>query len=200
MSEDAETRHLTQEELDVVLNREGRLPDGRREHLHACDACRREAAELRQLTGALSRLARFEPSAGFTDRVMDRVRLPAARPAAAWLARWSEWAGAAAAVIALAAGGVWTFLLTSSVVPVGPLLRLALRWVEAQAWDLVVGAGQLLFNTGIAPALADAVRALGPGTALGGMAALSAVALAASYTLVKLMQLPAPAWQSARRA
>ena len=80
-------------------------------HLTHCDRCQAEVAELRSLFAALDGLPMLEPTPGFTDRVMERVKVrrPVAVTVAAWTEEWLEritpqstrgWA-AAAAVLAL---------------------------------------------------------------------------------------------------
>ena len=102
-------------------------------HLTRCSDCQAEVAELRTLFAALGDLPELEPSAGFADRVMARVRVrqPVLAAASAWLDRVMPqstrgWA-AATAVFALpvvgatvlvawllaqpgvSAQGLWTF-------------------------------------------------------------------------------------------
>jgi anti-sigma factor RsiW len=50
-------------------------------HLAACRTCREEAREWHEVFGALGSLERFEPSTGFSQAVMSRVRVPAPVPA-----------------------------------------------------------------------------------------------------------------------
>lgn len=57
-------------------------------HLTACTRCRGEVDELRSLFLAFQELPVLAPSAGFADRVMEKVRVR--QPALAWV---SEWAG-----------------------------------------------------------------------------------------------------------
>lgn len=115
-------------------------------HLAACARCRAEVDELRSLYVALSALPRFEPTAGFADRVMRhvRVRQPALAAAAAWIERVAPrstrgWA-AAAAVLALPVIG--------ATVLVGWLL--SQPGVDAQGlWTVGTGlAGDAAINTG----------------------------------------------------
>ncbi len=66
-------------------------PGGRRgtrvrNHLAACEPCRTELQGWERLFGTLSSLGRFAPSAGFAERVMARVRVPAPVPAV-----WTGW-------------------------------------------------------------------------------------------------------------
>lgn len=85
-------------------------PEGERRlaaHRAGCPECEAAFAEMERLAEALAGLERFEPRAGFADRVLAAVR-PA--PVPAW-ARWrisTTWGRAAA--IALLAGASLVFL------------------------------------------------------------------------------------------
>lgn len=75
--------HIPAETLQDYV--EGVLP-GRRSaraaaHLAACDACRTEKKGWEGLFGSIAALGRFAPTAGFAERVMARVRIPAPVPA-----------------------------------------------------------------------------------------------------------------------
>lgn len=61
-------------------------------HLAACAACRAEVSEMRSLFAALASLPEMEPSPGFANRVMARVRVrqPALSRASAWAGSWVE--------------------------------------------------------------------------------------------------------------
>jgi len=72
-------------------------------HLTHCADCQTEVAEFRALFTALGELPAFEPTVGFADRVMERVRVrqPILAAASAWLDRVTPqstrgWATAAA--------------------------------------------------------------------------------------------------------
>ncbi|MDX1674475.1 MAG: zf-HC2 domain-containing protein [Longimicrobiales bacterium] len=121
-------------------------------HLTRCSDCQAEVAELRTLFAALGDLPELEPSAGFADRVMERVRVrqPVLAAASAWLDRVTPqstrgWA-AAAAVFALpvigttvlvawllaqpgvSAQGLWTF----GTALVGDAVVVGAQWVWTQ--------------------------------------------------------------------
>ncbi len=66
--------HLTTDELDLWA--QGLLPAVRTMHLTECTLCHAEAQSERTLALALTRLPRYAPTAGFTDRVMRQVRIP----------------------------------------------------------------------------------------------------------------------------
>ncbi len=80
-----------QDYLDGLLPR--RHAAGTGAHLEVCDGCREKVKGWERVFGALESLDRLAPSAGFSARVMARVRIPTPAPA-----RW----GARAAGRALA--------------------------------------------------------------------------------------------------
>jgi len=78
-----ESGHLSAETLQEAVD--GTLPRGHtagaRTHLAACDSCRAEMGRWERLFGSLATLGRLAPSAGFAERVMARIRIPAPVPA-----------------------------------------------------------------------------------------------------------------------
>jgi hypothetical protein len=67
-------QHLTSEEIELWA--QGLLGAARAMHLADCSLCLAEAERERKLVLTLAQLPRFAPAAGFTDRVMARVRIP----------------------------------------------------------------------------------------------------------------------------
>jgi anti-sigma factor RsiW len=59
-------------------------------HVAACEPCRNEMKGWERLFGSLAALGRFAPAAGFAERVLARVRIPAPVPAL-----WAEVGGRA---------------------------------------------------------------------------------------------------------
>lgn len=78
--------HIPAEGLqDYLENLLPPLPSSRLEsHLAACDTCRGELEEWRTFLGSFEGLRRFSPGAGFADRVMAQVKVPAPVPARSW--------------------------------------------------------------------------------------------------------------------
>jgi len=77
--------HLTSDELIDAM--EGLLPAERQAHLAACDACRRELAELSSVLGEAKRVSVPEPSPLFWQHFSSRVRTAIAAvalPAGGW--------------------------------------------------------------------------------------------------------------------
>ncbi|NNK47687.1 MAG: hypothetical protein HKP01_02300, partial [Gemmatimonadetes bacterium] len=70
-------RHLQAEELEsLAIPGDHRLPARSSAHAAECVRCQRDVEELRALHTALQALTPLQPALGFTDRVMQRVRLP----------------------------------------------------------------------------------------------------------------------------
>lgn len=111
-----------------VLYAAGEVPPGRRlameSHLAACDACRREAADLQKGLAALGALAapalRPEAVAALRSRLSRAPR----RPAVVVFLRQRRWAVAAAAVVVLALGA-WAIVPSLMQAPGSP----AASWV-----------------------------------------------------------------------
>jgi len=68
--------HLNPDETELWAL--GLLPAAGALHLAQCAACRAAAERERKLFRDLIQLERFAPSAGFVDRVMERVRITTA--------------------------------------------------------------------------------------------------------------------------
>ena len=76
------TMHLTTEEIELWA--QGLLPAARALHLADCSLCRVEADRERKVILELVQLPQFAPTAGFADRVMAQVKVPA--PSGDWTA------------------------------------------------------------------------------------------------------------------
>jgi len=74
--------HRTTDEIELWA--QGLLPAARALHLADCSLCRVEADRERKVMLELVQLPRFAPTAGFADRVMAQVKVPA--PSADWTA------------------------------------------------------------------------------------------------------------------
>jgi len=68
-------QHLNPDEIELWAL--GLLPAARALHLAECAACLTAAERERKLFRELAQLERFAPSAGFVDRVIARVQIPA---------------------------------------------------------------------------------------------------------------------------
>lgn len=130
-----------------------------RGHLEACPACREEVREWRGLLAALEALPTHQPSGGFADAVMARVRVGDRAPAApdalervlGWIGggvSWpralrprtaGQWALAGVAAAAPVTAAVGAFLVLFSHPQLTPGYLLAFLW-----WQLSEAAGALL--------------------------------------------------------
>ena len=128
------TKHLTADDLDAFHS--ASLSVEARQHLEECAECRNLAFADRAVLGALARLPVFEPSAGFTDRVMARVQL---QSAPARVLKWRRAALAASLVIGLGASVGWSLFnrelllswLNQSAAAIGSSLWLGVRVVAS---------------------------------------------------------------------
>ena len=68
------TSHLDTTEIELWS--EGLLPAARAMHLSECPECLAVAERERKLSRELAQLPRFEPAAGFTERVLAKVEIP----------------------------------------------------------------------------------------------------------------------------
>ena len=72
------TSHLAPEARERI-GMGGEPGPGESRHLAFCERCRREVAEIGSLQARFTALMTLVPSAGFADRVMASVQLPAPR-------------------------------------------------------------------------------------------------------------------------
>lgn len=200
MTRETNREHLATEELERLAVDGGSLPRPRRGHLDGCTRCRRELASLERLHEAVSGLPYYAPSPGFADAVMSRVELTAPWYVRLLAGNWTPWAGFSAGAVALAAIGFWIWLFTRGGVAVRSVASVALEWGRTALWDLVVGAGQLLYDTGVGPAVSELAGSMTVGSAIALLATLAVLGTLASLTVVRLMELPLPAVGPARRS
>ena len=183
--------HLSQEELELFLprlreGRSGPRPE-QEEHLEACGRCRRELRALRSLDEALAGLPALEPSPGFTEAVMQRVRLPAPWYRRLWAGIARHWLAVGLGLSGAVSGGLvaW-WVATRPELTLGGLADFSLERISALFWSLVVAAGRLFWRTGIPDALAGLVRTVDPVEALVGMAVLALCSLTAASVMTRL--------------
>jgi hypothetical protein len=192
-------RHLLEDELELFLPGEGAgaPPPGLIGHVEACEDCRREVEGLRALHTALTALPALDPPAGFADAVMARVRLPVPWYVRALSALRAHWVAAtlAVTVVAATAGlGAW-WLASQPELTVGGLLGFTLDRLTALFWGVIVGAGRLVWESGLPAVIRDAAGKIGMRGALAGMAG---IVLASLLTAGAMMKMLAPAWGTAR--
>jgi hypothetical protein len=181
--------HLQVEELDLWV--EGTLPAARAVHLRGCAECQAVANAERLLVLRLEQLPLFDPTPGFTDRVLDRVDLPVTSALGAWL-EWRRRLDRNPAAAGIAA---------SVAVLLGGSMAASAAWAAGNQ-DVITGLGGWLmlqgeqwFWAGVAGLQAQpwygSIRGmLTPGRAVVAFAALSAVYAAGIMTLRRLIALP----------
>lgn len=200
-----DSRHLTQEELELFLPRLRRQdgaeePDeGLRGHLEACGRCRERLEGLRTLDATLAGLPSLEPSPGFTEAVMGRVALKAPWYRRLWNAAVERWLLVALAVLGVGAtGGFGAWIALRPGLSLGGLTGLVLERVSALFWTLLVSVGRLLWESGLPAtlrALAGSVELAEAAAAMGGM---TLTALGAGWLMVRLMTASPPRPRGAR--
>lgn len=163
-------KHFTADDLDAFHS--ASLSSDARQHLEECAECRELALADRALLNALTKLPSFEPSVGFADRVMARVKL---QPAARRVFQWPRVALAASLLIGLGASVGWSLFnrgvllswLNNSAAEIGRGLWLGVRVLAAnlteQPWFATLG--QLLSSSGRV-ALIGSVLLVGYGVAM----------------------------------
>jgi hypothetical protein len=128
----------------------GLLPAPREAHLRDCPECQVLADQERALVHRLQALPLFNPSPGFSERVMNRVDVPVTSLAGAWR-YWrtrvsanpiSVGAAAGAAVLlggSLAASAAWAAAHQDTITGVGPWLMSQGQQAFAQSMSVVSG-------------------------------------------------------------
>ena len=176
--------HFTADDLDAFHS--ASLSVEAQNHLAECTECRALVQQDRALVAALQALPGFDPAPGLADRVVARVRQPAAL--ALPPSRSRRLALAAMVAVAIGASGVWSLFnrslllgwLDDGAAEVGRSLWVALRVAAAnlaeQPWVASVGA---------------LVSSSGRAALLGGL--LLAGYAAALIALRRLLASPSPA-------
>jgi hypothetical protein len=184
------TAHLALEGLErIAFGGEAAPAEGR--HLAGCDRCRAEVADLRALHARLAALAPLAPSAGFADRVMARVQLPAP----AWTRALSSLRAHPAAALAAAAsalltvvGGITWMVAYPEITP-GAVAALLADRGTALAWQAVLVAGRAVYDSGIASLVAAFRADLTPWTAVAGLLTLALVAIGSMGVMLRLLDI-----------
>ena len=178
-------------------------------HLDACPACAAEAAAWRATFAHLRGLEQLAPTAGFTDRVMAQVRVPASVPervpewrrALAWVRgmlprsrrAWAAVSGVAVTPAVTLGLVLWTLAShpTLTAGAVASFLGWKASALVGMAWEAV--AGQALQSAG----LFEAYSFFGslpwsPATLAGALVALSVGTVAATWVLYRNLFTPRP--------
>jgi len=183
-------KHLQVEELETLaIPGDRRLPARSSAHAAECDRCRRNIEELQALHALLQALAPLQPVIGFSDRVMQRVRLPLP-----WRVRVLEAVRrhrvAAAAAFAGAAAAVGVGLTWIARYPELTPLTVAAFLVErstALLWDAVMDVGRLAYGAGILEMAQGIAGQLTLLTAFVAVATVTVVGLAALRIMLSLI-------------
>lgn len=162
-------------------------------HLAACPACRANAAEWRGFLLTIASLRGVQPSGGFDDRVMQHVRVPAARRAEApgLLVRLAHRAPRIAAAVigawALTLVGAAAWLQKTVDVPLALLLARFTSYARQQLIAAAIDVVAYLHFSGLAEwwsGLSDSIPGMGLTGALALMTALSLFAIWVLYRVV----------------
>lgn len=183
------TTHLAEQARERIGMGEEPGPSESR-HLAGCDRCRREVAEIGSLQERFTALEGFAPSAGFANRVMARVELPAPRWSRALTglrAHSARITAIAATAVAAAIGTVAWLTFYPQVTP-GAVARIVFDRGTGFLWQVVVTAGRLAYDSGL-PTLVQAFGAdLNAWSAVGALATLTLVGLVSTWMLLRLME------------
>ena len=184
--------HLQPEEMETLAMAGDRnLPERSSAHAAECDRCRRDVGELQALHALLQALAPLQPVVGFSDRVMQRVRLPVS-----WRVRLLEavrrhrlattavFAGAAAAV---GAGLAWVARYPE-LTPVTIAAFLVQR-STALLWSGVMEVGRFVYGSGIVETAQGIAGQLSPISAFVAVATVTLIGLASLRILLSLMEI-----------
>ena len=185
-------KHLRPEELErLALPGDRKLPARSSAHAAECDRCRREVVELQSLHALLVALAPLQPMVGFSDRVMQRVRLPIPwRVRVLEAVRKHQVATAAALAGAAAAVGVGLTWIARypELTPMTIAAFLAQR-STALLWGGVMEVGRLVYGTGILQTAQGIAGQLTPLTAFVAVATVTVIGLASLRILLSLMDI-----------
>jgi anti-sigma factor RsiW len=183
------TSHLAPEARERI-GMGGEPGPGESRHLAFCERCRREVAEIGSLQARFTALMTLVPSAGFADRVMASVQLPAPR--------WSrvlhglrvhpQQVAAIATTAVAGVIGTIVWLTTYPQVTPGVIAKLVFERGTNLAWQAVVAVGRVVYDSGLAT-LVQAFRAdLNAWSAVGALATLTLVGMVSMWMLLKLME------------
>lgn len=193
--QDIRGTHLTPDQIEAAALDGAGLAQDRSAHLLACAECAGDVAALRRVAVALSTLPELAPTAGFADRVMARVELPAS-----WKTRVRRTVrehratatAAAAALVAIVGGaGIWAVRFPA----LRPLDLFA--WTAGQAsdlfWQATVTMARIAVDLGLAELLAAFGADLTLTSALAGLATIGLMGIGSLSVFVRLLRTEPPA-------
>ncbi|MCK5448085.1 MAG: hypothetical protein KAJ43_08065 [Gemmatimonadetes bacterium] len=183
-------RHLQAEELEALaIPGDHRLPARSSAHAAECDRCRRDVEELQTLHVLLQALTPLQPVVGFTDRVMQRVRLPLPwRVRVLQAVRRHQVATAAAFAGAAAAVGVGLVWIARypELTPM-TIAALLVQRSTALMWSGVMEVGRFVYGSGIVETAQGIAGQLTLVTAFVAVATVTLIGLASLRIMLSLM-------------
>ncbi len=185
-------RHLQAEELEsLAIPGDHRLPARSSAHAAECVRCQRDVEELRALHTALQALTPLQPALGFTDRVMQRVRLPLPwRIRVLQAVRKHQVAAAAAFAGAATAVGVGlTWIVRYPELTPMTIAAFLVQRSTALLWSGVMEVGRFVYGTGIVETAQGIVGQLTLVTAFVAVATVTLIGLASLRIMLSLMDI-----------
>jgi len=185
----SELEHLSAESLQGYA--EGAIGETDRgvldSHLATCPQCASELEEWRSLFAGLAALPKYEPTHGFADRVMARVRIPVVQPVWAQVVEGCRrvaqrltprtagaWALAASSIILplLVGGGLVTWLVSKDYITAQSLWAFFSDRATSSMQSLGTSALSTVMESSIANWLVEQARALVASAGTRGLGAL----------------------------
>lgn len=187
-----QAKHLQAEELETLaFPGDHRLPARSSAHAAECDRCRRDVEELQTLHALLQALTPLQPVVGFSDRVMQRVRLPLAwRVRVLQAVRRHQVATAAGFAGAAAAVGVGlTWIARYPELTPMTIAAFLVQRSMAHLWSGVMEVGRLVYGMGIVQTAQGIAGQLTPVSAFVAVATVTLIGLASLRILLSLMEI-----------
>ncbi len=186
------TGHLQAEELETLaIPGDHRLPARSSAHAAECERCRREVEELQTLHAVLQALAPLQPAVGFTDRVMQRVRLPLPwRVRVLQAVRRHQVATVAAFAGAAAAVGVGlTWIVRYPELTPMTIAAFLVQRSTALLWSGVMEVGRFVYGSGVLETAQGVAGQVTPVSAFVAVATVTLIGLASFRILLSLMDI-----------
>ena len=186
------TGHLQAEELETLaIPGDHKLPARSSAHAAECDRCRRDVEELQTLHALLQALTPLQPVVGFSNRVMQRVRLPLSwRVRVLEAVRRHQVATAAAFAGAAAAVGVGlTWIARYPELTPMTIAAFLVQRSSALLWSGVMEVGRLVYGSGLVEMAGGIAGQLTPVSAFVAVATVTLIGLASFRILLSLMEI-----------
>jgi len=186
------TGHLQAEELEALaMPGDHKLPARSSAHAADCDRCQRDVEELQTLHALLQALTPLQPVVGFSDRVMQRVRLPLPwRVRVLQAVRRHQVATAAAFAGAAAAVGVGlTWIARYPELTPMTIAAFLVQRSTALMWSGVMEVGRFVYGSGVLETAQGVAGQLTPVSAFVAVATVTLIGLASFRILLSLMEI-----------